>query len=99
MKISVGFEIVYDCPQPTPMILTLSIHYSRVSDLLKPDHLVIDPPVPVKAYRDGYGNWCSRIVAPEGGVHLRADSIVNDPGTPDRVDRSAQQHEVHDLPE
>jgi transglutaminase-like putative cysteine protease len=99
MKINIGFDIVYDCPQPTPMILTLSIHYSRVSDLLKPDHLVIDPPVPIKAYRDSFGNWCSRIVAPKGGVHLRSDSTVNDPGTPDLVDRSAQQHEVHDLPE
>ena len=31
-----------------------------------PDHLVIDPPVPITAYRDGFGNWCSRIVAPAG---------------------------------
>ena len=99
MKISVGFELVYDCPQPTPMILTLSIHYSRVSDLLKPDHLVINPSVPIKAYRDGFGNWCSRIVAPKGEVRLSADTIVSDPGTPDRVDRGALQHAVHDLPE
>jgi len=99
MKISVGFELVYDCPQPTPMILTLSIHYSRVSDLLKPDHLIINPPVPIKAYRDGFGNWCSRIVAPKGEVRLRADSIVSDPGTTDRVDRSAQQQAINDLPE
>ena len=28
MKLSVGFDIVYDCPQPTPMILTLNVHYS-----------------------------------------------------------------------
>jgi transglutaminase-like putative cysteine protease len=99
MKINVGFELSYDCPQPTPMILMLSIHYSRVSDLLKPDHLVINPSVPIKAYRDGFGNWCSRIVAPKGEVRLWADSIVNDPGMPDRVDRWAEQHAVHDLPE
>jgi transglutaminase-like putative cysteine protease len=99
MKINVGFELVYDCPQPTPMILTLSIHYSRVSDLLKADYLVVSPSVPIKAYRDGFGNWCSRIVAPKGELRLWADSIVSDPGTPDRVDRSAQQHAVDDLPE
>ncbi len=99
MKISVGFDLVYDCPQLTPMILTLSIHYSRVSDLLRPEHLIITPPVPIKAYRDGFGNWCSRIVAPKGEMRLWSDSIVNDPGTTDRVDRSAQQHAVHDLPE
>jgi transglutaminase-like putative cysteine protease len=99
MKISVGFDIMYDCPQTTPMILTLSIHYSRVSDLLRPEQLVINPPVPIKAFRDGFGNWCSRIVAPQGELRLWASSIVNDPGTPDQVDRWAQQHEVHDLPD
>jgi hypothetical protein len=26
MKIRAGYEISYDCPQPTPMILTLSVH-------------------------------------------------------------------------
>ena len=36
MQIRVGFEMVYDCPQPTPMILTLNIHYSRASDLVGP---------------------------------------------------------------
>jgi hypothetical protein len=34
MKIRAGYEISYHCPQPTPMILTLSIHPSRVPDLL-----------------------------------------------------------------
>jgi hypothetical protein len=46
------------------MILTLNVHYTRASDLVRPDYLVTDPPVPVKMYRDGFGNWCSRIVAP-----------------------------------
>ncbi len=99
MKLNVGFDIVYDCPKPTPMILMLSIHYSRVSDLLRPDALVINPPVPMKAYRDGFGNWCSRIVAPKGEIHLRADTIVSDSGMTDRIEQGAQQHAVHDLPE
>ena len=36
MKIRIGYELIYDCPQPTPMILTLSVHYSRVSDIIVP---------------------------------------------------------------
>jgi len=28
MQIRVGYELVYDCPQPTPMLLTLSFHYT-----------------------------------------------------------------------
>ncbi len=99
MKLSVGFDIVYDCPQPTPMILTLSIHYSRVSDLMRPDQLVISPPTPIKSYRDGFGNWCCRIVAPKGETRLQTATIVHDPGTPDRLEPSAYQHAVQDLPE
>jgi hypothetical protein len=34
MKIRTGYEISYECPQPTPMILTLSVHPSRFPDLL-----------------------------------------------------------------
>ena len=60
MQIRVGYELIYDCPQPTPMILTLNVHYTRVSDIVVPDHLITSPPVPITAYRDGFGNWCSR---------------------------------------
>ena len=38
MDIQLGCEWVYACPQQTPMILTLEVHYDRVCDLaLKPD--------------------------------------------------------------
>jgi hypothetical protein len=39
MKIRAGYEISYDCPQPTPMILTLSVHPTRFPDLLTWDHM------------------------------------------------------------
>ena len=64
MQIRVGFEMAYQCPSPTPMIVALSIHHSRASDLVRPDYLVTQPAVPVSAYRDLFGNWCGRLVAP-----------------------------------
>jgi len=66
MQIRLGYELVYDCPQPTPMILTLHIHYTRTSDLIVPDNLIISPSIPMTSYRDSFGNWCTRIVAPPG---------------------------------
>jgi len=45
MQIRVGFEMAYRCPQPTPMILVLNIHYSRASDLVRPDLLITSPAV------------------------------------------------------
>lgn len=98
MQINVGYEITYRCTQPTPMILALSIHYSRASDIVKPDHLTTQPSVPVEAYRDGFGNWCSRIVAPPGLVVLRGDGIVNDSGNVDAYVPDAIQRPVPSLP-
>ena len=99
MQIRVGFEMIYDCPQPTPMILNLNVHFTRVSDLVGRNDLVVDPPVPMTAYRDSFGNWCTRIVAPKGRTRLSADSIVNDTGAPDEIVPRAQQLPVPDLPE
>jgi transglutaminase-like putative cysteine protease len=99
MKIRIGYDIVYDCPQPTPMILTLSVHFTRVSDLIAPDHLRTDPPVPLTAYRDLYGNWCSRIVAPQGLLRLSTDAVIRDSGLPDVVAWQARQTPVPELPD
>lgn len=99
MQIRVGYELIYDCSQPTPMILMLHIHFTRVSDIIVPDHLITSPSIPITAYRDTFGNWCSRIVAPKGEIRLSADGVVNDTGEPDVVAASARQHPVQDLPE
>ncbi len=98
MQIQVGYELVYSCPQPTPMILMLHIHFTRVSDIVVPDHLITRPSIPLTAYRDGFGNWCSRIVAPAGQLRLSTNSVVNDSGERDVVAYSAQQHPVEELP-
>jgi transglutaminase-like putative cysteine protease len=99
MRIRVGFEMTYECPQPTPMIFNLNVHFTRVSDLVGRDNLLADPPVPMAGYRDSFGNWCTRLVAPEGRMRLSADAIVNDSGKPDAIVAQAEQHAVPDLPE
>ena len=98
IKIRVGYELVYECPQPTPMLLLLNLHYTRASDILIPDHIVTSPSVPITAYRDGFGNWCSRIMAPAGEIRISTDAVVKDSGLPDPVNLNARQHEVCDLP-
>jgi transglutaminase-like putative cysteine protease len=51
------------------------------------------------AYRDAFGNWCTRILAPPGELRLTADALLNDSGAPDVVVPAALQHAVQDLPE
>ena len=98
MKLRVEFEMRCQFPQPTPMIRVLGTHFTRASDIIVPDHLTTTPSVPITLYRDGFGNWCSRIVAPAGPMRLAADGVVRDSGQPDPVFASACQHAVEDLP-
>ncbi len=99
MQIRIGYELVYDFPRPTPMILTLNVHYSRASDLVRPDHLLTSPSLPISSYRDGFGNWCTRLVAPQGRLKLTADALINDSGLPEALLPGTWQTEVQYLPE
>ena len=99
MQIRAGFDITYQCPQPTPMLLALSVHPSRMPDIVGPHRIIFDPPIGASEYRDRFGNICHRIVAPPGLLRISTQFIVGDPGTPDAVVPDAPQHAIQDLPE
>jgi transglutaminase-like putative cysteine protease len=71
MRIRAGYELVYECPQPTAMLLALNIHPSRRADLLTEQTLRFSPAVEAREYIDGFGNVCTRIVAPTGQSRVR----------------------------
>ena len=99
MQIQVGYELVYEFSQPTPVILAVNIHHSRASDIVRPDHMTSSPPIPLVSYRDSFGNWCNRVVAPKGHIRFSAQGVVNDSGMPDPQWPAAEQHSVQTLPE
>jgi transglutaminase-like putative cysteine protease len=98
MKIRAGYEISYDCPQPTPMILQLSVHPSRTPDLLTWDRMQFSPPIPASTYHDGFANFCHVIRAPVGRLTMCADFLVQDKGEPDATAPQAEQYALEDLP-
>jgi transglutaminase-like putative cysteine protease len=49
-------------------------------------------------YADGFGNICTRLTVPPGGVTLSCDFIVSDSGEVDRQVLDAQQHSPGTLP-
>ncbi|MDB5453325.1 MAG: transglutaminase family protein [Caulobacteraceae bacterium] len=98
MRIRAGYEIAYDCPAPTPMLLTLHVHPDREADLEAPDDLTTDPALPVEDYRDLFGNRVSRILAPAGRTVISSRFVIRDSGEPDPVAADAVQHAVQDLP-
>jgi len=99
MKIRIGYEITYGMQHPTPMILTLNVHYSRVADLLWPDEMHFSPALEARSYPDGFGNRCTRIVAPQGKLVVSTDTVIRDSGQTDRVAPEAGQVPVERLPE
>jgi transglutaminase-like putative cysteine protease len=58
-----------------------------------------DPPIPARNYTDGFGNICTRIVAPPGGVAARCEAVIRDGGEPDPVVLDALQSAIDDLPD
>lgn len=99
MQIRLGYELVYTFEQPTPVILTLNVHHTRVADLVESDQLQTEPAVVLRGYRDGFGNWCTRLTAPAGKFRMRADAVVNDDGLPDRPAPAGYQTPVDALPD
>ncbi|MDQ0504131.1 transglutaminase-like domain-containing protein [Xanthobacter agilis] len=98
MLIHAGYEISYACPQPTPMILTLSVHPSRINDLVSLDRVQFDPPLAANTYHDSFGNFCHVIKAPAGRLTMHTDFVIRDSGQPDPLAPDAPQHELDELP-
>ncbi|WP_319411255.1 transglutaminase family protein [uncultured Cohaesibacter sp.] len=98
MRMHLGCRFSFSLPAPTPMILLLNVHYSRASDLERPDLLVVDPAIPIEAFRDSFGNWGNRILAPAGSVTVSTDGVIRDSGTPDPINEDALQIPVEQLP-
>ena len=99
MRIRVGYELIYDCPQPTPMLLMLNVHHSRVGDIVVPDQLTTDPPLAVTRIVTGSETGAAGSWRRQAPCAIASTAVVNDSGTPDPVVASASQQAVQDLPE
>jgi transglutaminase-like putative cysteine protease len=99
MRIRCGYEITYECPAPTPMLLMLNVRPERLADLESPDLIRSSPPIDLTQYRDQFGNLCSRILAPAGRFTLSADFVIRDSGRPDEIFPDAEQTPVDRLPD
>jgi transglutaminase-like putative cysteine protease len=99
VKIHAGFKLGFECIQPTPMLLVLNIHPSRRIDLLSEQILTFNREIDAWNYTDGFGNACTRIVAPSGITEISTDFEIYDTGQPDIVPVDALQHDIKDLPD
>ncbi len=99
MLIRTGFDIRFETEGPVPMLALLNVRPERRSDLRTPEVLRSDPEIPLRQFRDPFGNVCTRLVLPRGGATLSADFVIEDSGAPDPVVPGAVQHPIDDLPD
>ena len=98
MHIRIGYELIFEVPAPTAILLALYVHPSRQKDLQWPEQIQVDPGVPVSDYYDAFGNKVARILAPAGRLRITHQNVIRDTGEPDVVGWTAEQHNVQDLP-
>ena len=99
MKLRVGFDLTYSCPQATPTLLMLNTHPSLSDQVVVADRIVLVPSVPLTQYYDVFGNLCSRIVTPaDGSLSVSAQGILNVASTPETYPIDGRQHAIEELP-
>ena len=98
MLIRLGYEMQFQVPAPTPMLLMLYVHPSRADALRGPDRVAVEPATPVKEFADAFGNRCGWLIAPPGQVSLKGDTLIETGAQPDPVLPGLPQHPVEELP-
>jgi len=98
MLIRIGFDIDLDILDPVPVVGVLGVHPSRMQDLVEPDIVRVTPNIPTEEYIDGFGNRCTRMLAPSGRLNLSNSTLIRDSGLPDPVNRDARRIPVDQLP-
>jgi len=105
MRIRYGYDIELVSDGELPLVTLLDVHPSRRHDLVRPDEMVVTAladsaiRVPVSQHLDPFENICRRIVAPPGGVRLRAEGLAHDSGEADPVHPAAREVPPARLPE
>jgi transglutaminase-like putative cysteine protease len=111
MLIQSEFDIQFYCPQQTAMVAMLHLHPSLDSRLTTDDRLKVEhvgggwgndmsgaAELPVEEYLDGFGNRCTRFVAPAGAIRLSGKNVVRADDQPELQGFGLAQTPVEQLP-
>jgi transglutaminase-like putative cysteine protease len=98
MKIRAGYRITFDCLNPMPIHLMLSVHPDRRGDLVTEDKIGTSVACQMAQITDPFGNLVTRIGAPSGLITFSSSFIIRDSGAPDVQNSAAREIPVGDLP-
>ena len=94
-----GFNLAFQFSEVTPLILMVHLRPELQKDLVQPEVLTFYPAVPHSNYIDGFGNVCTRLVAPAGKLSIWNRFVIADNGMAERLPYDSYQHSVAELPE
>ena len=99
MLITAGYDIAFQCPAQTSMLLQLNVHPSRIGDLRSPDIVASEPDLAKGAYLDHFGNRVTRVDVPPGVVTFSNRFVIFDSGELDETPPDAPLAPISRLPD
>jgi transglutaminase-like putative cysteine protease len=99
MLIRYGYDITLSCAQQTPMITMMSVRDELLDQLRVQSGVKTEPEVPLRVYRDHFGNTCRRFLAPAGETRLRSDCTIEVDGSTELVENWLGVTSIGDLPD
>jgi len=98
MLIRYGYELSFNCPQPTLMLCLLDAHPERSQEVRYEVAPSFHPQVASTIYTDSFGNYVRKFIAPPGDIMMTADAVIEDSGLPDPVVFDAQEVPLENIP-
>jgi hypothetical protein len=98
MLIRLGYDLTFQVPSRSAMLLMLYVHPSQAPSLVEVDRVQVVPYAPVEEFIDTFGNRCGRLVVPPGKLRLWNTALIRDSGALDAVCQNAWQQPIEALP-
>lgn len=99
MKIRFGYEISYEFPASTAVVLLLHLRPELSPRLIYRDELQVLPAsTQTVEFIDAFGNRATRLIAHPRQLSLFCDATIEDDGLPSPIVADAREHPVWELP-
>jgi len=98
MLIRYGYELTFECTQPTLMLCLLDAHEDRAHEIVYNSGFKTTPAIGSSSYNDSFGNQVRKFVAPAGSLTISRDCVIKDTGQPDPIIEGAQEVPLDRVP-
>jgi transglutaminase-like putative cysteine protease len=98
MRVRVGCEFQYSSEVPTASVMLVRARSDGAHHTVYESRWA-EPAVPIREYRDGFGNACWRLTFPAGQTVIRYDAVVDVDDAPDPCEPAALLTPPAELPD